>query len=64
MPKPFCPKCSNTRFIAKAYEVENARHPVTFIQCRGCGFPVGTQEYFSSGDLVLQLARKLGFKLE
>ncbi|MGA2553267.1 MAG: hypothetical protein ABSF20_00605 [Smithella sp.] len=58
-----CIKCGNTRFEIKIVEPNGSSFKLTFIQCASCGGVVGVMDFFNIGQLIHNLAKKLGFKL-
>lgn len=58
-----CPKCSCNSFEIVSNIVRGSRFPCNFVQCVSCGCIIGVMEHYSAGDLVIKLAKKLGFTL-
>jgi Fe2+ or Zn2+ uptake regulation protein len=58
-----CPKCGNRTFEAKECTTQNSNYKIQFIQCASCGTVVGAMDFWSISNLIIELAKKLGFKL-
>lgn len=58
-----CVKCGSTRFEIKLAEPHNSNFKVNFVQCSSCGGVVGVMEYYSTGGLIKDLAKKLNVSL-
>ncbi len=50
-------------FEAKEFFPTHSNFKVQFIQCATCGTVVGVMDYWSISNLIIELAKKLGFKL-
>lgn len=59
MAESTCPKCGGHLFELKVNEPYDARFRTMFIQCRGCGTPVGVQDYYNLGELLKEQEKKL-----
>ncbi|SQA96717.1 Uncharacterised protein [Cedecea neteri] len=64
MAQSSCPRCGRDRFEMAVTKIQNARLPVTFIQCASCGTVVGTIEHLCAAELVQKLAKKLNVTLD
>lgn len=64
MATPSCPRCSCHSFEIVTASVRGSRFPCNFVQCISCGCVIGVMEQYSAGDLVIKLAKKLGFTLD
>jgi hypothetical protein len=58
-----CPKCGQHIFEAKECTPQHSNFKVQFIQCASCGTVVGTMDYWSISNLIIELAKKLGVNL-
>jgi hypothetical protein len=63
MATPKCPKCDHTTFQVTVNSPSKSNFKLQLIHCASCGCVVGTQEYYNSGALIFELAKKLNIKL-
>ena len=54
-----CAKCGGHLFELRINEPHDARFKVMFVQCKGCGVPVGVQDYYNLGGLLNDQEKKL-----
>lgn len=47
-----CGKCGGKSFKLQRVEPSGSRVAMNFIQCSGCGTPVGVAEYYDAGSLL------------
>ena len=58
-----CVKCDNHHFQLVEYSPTGSNYKFNFIQCSHCGGVVGVTDFYNIGQLIHNLAQKLGFKL-
>ncbi|MGA2508243.1 MAG: hypothetical protein ABSF80_12285 [Chitinispirillaceae bacterium] len=49
-----CPKCSHTVFEVVANTPEGSKFKIDFVQCKSCGTPVASIDYYNTGSLLLE----------
>jgi hypothetical protein len=55
-----CPKCEGFNFeMVEKDNIKNSQFKIMFIQCQSCNTVVGTTDYYNTGILVKELAKKL-----
>lgn len=59
-----CGKCGGRRFEVSTISPEKSRYKLHAVQCASCGVPIGVVDYYNIGALIIELGRKLGFKLD
>lgn len=59
-----CPKCGSTSFELVENAPSGSDYRLNFVQCSQCGGVVGVLDFYSIGDLILRLAKKLNVSLE
>jgi predicted nucleic-acid-binding Zn-ribbon protein len=64
MAQPTCVKCGNTSFETRAYSPVGANFKLTFVQCTMCGGVIGVMDFYNIGQLIHDLATKLGRPLD
>jgi len=55
-----CPKCDSTSFECVEAPITGLEFRHNFIQCAQCGAVVGVLDYYNLGNLLRQIADKLG----
>ena len=60
---PTCGKCGGTLFEVVQQEPLRSEFKLMFVQCSSCGNVVGVLDYFNIGQLLHELAEKLGVSL-
>ena len=60
MATPSCPKCGNTTFEMKDFEIRNANYRHSAICCSVCGAIVATEEAMSAMYMLRKIGEKLG----
>lgn len=58
-----CPSCQSTNFEMKEETPNGSGFKLMFIRCISCKTVVGVLEYFNSGFLIKELAKKLNINL-
>lgn len=54
-----CSHCQNHVFELREGEVSGAHYKVLFVQCAGCGTPIGVMEGFGSAALLKEQAERI-----
>jgi hypothetical protein len=61
-----CAKCGGSSFRIATNEPRGSRYKLNFVECGGCGSPVGVIDYFNTGaqleeqkQQIAQLERKI-----
>ena len=60
---PSCPKCDNHTFRMAEIEPLGSNFKLNAVVCAACGTIVGVLEYYNNGQLIHDLAKKLGVTL-
>lgn len=63
MARSSCPKCGNGHFEMVENSPKGSDFKLTFIQCSSCGAVVGVMDYYNIGNIVNQIAEKLGITI-
>lgn len=58
-----CVKCGSTSFEVREHTPYQSNFVLNFVQCRSCGGVVGVLDYYNIGQLIHDLARKLGVSI-
>ncbi len=58
-----CPKCDNTTFEMEEITPSGSNFKYNAIQCDMCGAVVGIVDYDNIGQMIEDLAKKLGVRL-
>lgn len=54
-----CAHCQSMRFEIQEQEPAGSSVKLNFVQCSGCGNPIGVLEYYNSGKLLKNLEHQI-----
>jgi len=63
MALPSCPKCDNRTFSLEEISPARSNYKFSAICCSHCGAIAGVVDFFNIGQLIHNLAKKLGVSL-
>jgi len=63
MANPTYVKCGNNVFELQDYSPKGSNFRFNMVQCSQCGAVVGVVDYYNIGQLIHDLAAKLGVKI-
>ena len=58
-----CVKCGNSTFEVAENSPRGSNFKLMFVQCSACGGVVGVMDYYNVGNMLHELAQKMGFRL-
>jgi hypothetical protein len=59
-----CVRCGGNTFeVIEQRSVKNSNFKLNFVQCSGCGGVVGVLDFYNIGNMLHELAQKLGVRL-
>jgi hypothetical protein len=59
MARSQCQKCGGFSFEVTVKEPSQSPYKMLFVQCSGCGTPIGTTEYYNAGVLMKEQEAKI-----